>query len=295
MRYLLTIFIAFLCLTAIPGQNPVLMTCGDESVMIFDPENSKDTIPELIWEWNASTATDLPEAYRNQYFRTIDECKSVDGHTKILITSSSNGVAVIDRSSKKVLFRAVVGNAHSAEWLPADRIVVAGSTNKKGNRVALFDLNHSEKELFKDSLYSGHGVVWDAKKQLLYALGYQELRAYTLENWKSDHPKLRLKQTWKIPGKSGHDLAPYSKNDKFLIVTEHESTWLFNKNSGKFKPFKPLKDIHDIKSVTFHPTSNRLAYIKAETSWWSNRVYLADPLQWFSFPEVRLYKVRWLK
>ena len=279
------------------GQNQVsrhLMVCGDQQVVIFDVNSSKDTIPNVIWEWNASKAMDLPAVYRNQYFNHMDDCKPVDKGKKIIVTSSAGGVALIELATKRVLFYAKTGNAHSVELLPNNRLIVAGSTNEKGNRVELFDINQPEKPIFKDSLYSGHGVVWDENLQLLYALGYDELRAYELKDWDSATPSLKKVHSWKIPGKSGHDLVSVPNAITKLVLTEHESVWVFDKVTHQFTPCEPLKGVKDVKAVSYHPTIGQLAYIKAETSWWSNRVYLKGPDQYFSFPDIHLYKTRWI-
>ena len=274
--------------------NNELVTCGDNQVLIFDLDRSAGTTPYVTWRWKASEAFDLPGEYRSQLFRTLDECKPVSGGTQILITSSSGGVALLDKASKKALFYARVGNAHSAELLPGNRIVVAASTNEKGNRLELYDISAPEQPIFKDSLHSGHGAVWDEGRQLLYALGYDQLRAYSLKDWGTSQPSLRIEAQWTIPGISGHDLSPLPHDRDRLLLTEHESVWLFDKVEEEFVPFGPLEDKKDVKSVSFQPNSQRVAYIKAETRWWSHRVYLQEPSQWYSFPGIDLYKVRWM-
>ena len=278
-----------------------LITCGDNQVIIFDLNQSKDTVPHVVWRWKASEAFDLPDAYRTEYFRTLDECKPIENGQKLLVTSSSGGVAIIDVESKRTLFYALVGNAHSAALLPDGRVVVAASTNDKGNRLALFDMKQPEKQLFKDSLHSGHGVVWDAERELLYALGYDELRTYTLADWDTDFPKLKRQKSWEIPGKSGHDLTSVPSDTDQLLLTEHESAWIFNKEKEKFRVYVPLRNKGDVKSVSFHSITGEMAYVQAEISWWSHRVYLTDtekwrtgPHRWISFPGVDLYKVRWM-
>ena len=271
-----------------------LITCGDDQVMIIDLDLSQDTVPHIIWNWKASEATDLPASYRNRYFRTIDECKCVRGGKQILLTSSSNGVGLLDRASKRVLFYASVGNAHSAELLPEGRIAVMGSTHPDGNRIVLFDEKYSERPLFHDSIYSGHGVVWDPKNKLLYALGYDDLRSYQLANWLSNKPKLTLVDLWKIPGQSGHDLSPWPDQPSKLILSEHHGAWIFDKLENDFRPLPDLAKVADVKAISIQKASGKLAYIKAETSWWSERVYLLDPLRHISFPGAHLYKVRWI-
>ncbi|MDH3650944.1 MAG: DUF6528 family protein [Saprospiraceae bacterium] len=271
-----------------------LIACGDNQVLIFDVAQSKDTVPQMIWHWKANEAVDLPNEYRTQYFQSMDECKPLLNGTQLLLTSSSGGVALIDRASKKALFYAVVGNAHSAELLPNGRIAVMASTHDQGNRIVLFNINKPESPIFYDSIYSGHGVVWDEENELLYTLGYDELRAYQLMNWHSTSPSLERQRSWKIPGASGHDLSPWPKDQNKLILTEHGSVWSFDKLTGNFATFEPLAGRQDVKAVSLHPTTNRIAFIQAETSWWSHRIYLQNPDQWFSFPDIKLYKVRWL-
>lgn len=283
------------CLPWISGcqTSNELIVCGDNQVIVFDVDQSQDTLPHITWRWEADKA-DLPEKYRLQYFQSIDECKPVAEGSQLLITSSSGGVVLVDKISKNVLFYAFVGNAHSAELLPHNRIIVAASTHDQGNRIELFDINQSESPIFQDSLYSGHGVVWDQENELLYALGYDQLRAYQLKNWNSATPSLERLHTWEIPGESGHDLAPLPHDNSKLLLTVHEGVWLFDKERHTFEPFEPLESKVDIKSVSFHATTDQMAYIQAETSWWAHRVYLKDTGQWFSFPKVKLYKVRWM-
>ena len=271
-----------------------LIVCGDNQALILDVAQSKDTIPQVIWHWKANEAADLPDEYRTRYFQSVDECKPVSNGTQLLLTSSSGGVALIDRASKKTLFYALVGNAHSAELLPKNRIAVMASTHVQGNRIVLFNINKPETPIFYDSIYSGHGVVWDQQNQLLYALGYDELRAYQLNNWTSTSPSLKRQNSWKIPGSSGHDLSPWPKDHDKLVLTEHGSVWLFDKPTGKFESFEPLKGREDVKAVSLHHSTNRIAFIQAEISWWSHRIYLMNPDQWFSFPEIKLYKTRWV-
>ncbi len=54
----------------------------------------------------------------------------------------------MNREDKKTVFYAKVPNAHSAEYLPGDRIVVALSTAENGNAIRLYDAGHSDKILF---------------------------------------------------------------------------------------------------------------------------------------------------
>jgi hypothetical protein len=79
--------------------------------------------------------------------------------------------------------------------LPAGGVIVALSTASGGNSRDVFDVDKSEVVVFKDSLYSGHGVVWMAESERWLALGYNELREYSLKNWETEKPELQLVDT----------------------------------------------------------------------------------------------------
>jgi len=266
-----------------------IVACGDEKVLIIDHEASNGTEVRITWKWTASDDGALPEDYQ-RLMGTIDDCKAVDSGSKILLTSSGGGVVLVDRKSGKSLFHARVPNAHSAEYLPGGRIAVALSTAEKGNAVELYDVNRPEDVLFRDSLHSGHGVVWIDKLQTLFALGGSELRAYNLENRESPAPRLSLVESWKIPGEGGHDL--FGVSEKRLILTTVDNVWNFDIEKEDFSVFQPLAGVANVKSVNFDQNSGRLIYTKAEESWWTENIYLRNPDKVISIPGLRLYKVR---
>src|SRR5690606_4532634 len=102
-----------------------LLVCGDSKVLLVDYGKSRDSIPEIIWTWDAHLATDLPEGYRLKKFNSVDDCKGIDGGRQILVSSSSGAVVVLDQKDKKVRFYASVPNAHSLAALPDNRLVAA--------------------------------------------------------------------------------------------------------------------------------------------------------------------------
>src|SRR5438876_11945970 len=117
-----------------PLADEILVCGGDE---VFGMEASSAGAPRRLWGWKAKECADLPELVQKQ-FGSTDECKPVAGG-RVLVTSSGGGVALFERGSGRATFWASVVNAHSAEILPAHRIVVASSTGEGGNRLVLFD------------------------------------------------------------------------------------------------------------------------------------------------------------
>ena len=279
-------------LTGCINQPQEIVVCGDDKVIIIDKSASDSTNVKITWQWRVSDATDLPAGYQ-KYLVPTDECKPVDYNSKILITSSGGGVVLIDRQTKKPLFFAHVPNAHSAELLPGNRIVVALSTAEKGNCIQLFNISEPGKVVFEDSLYSGHGVVWVDKIKRLFALGYSELRSYSLKNWDSEKPVLKLEKTWKLPDESGHDLSYVTDNS--LALSTHRSVWTFDVKSGRFSPLKQLEGVENVKSVNYDLKTGELVYTKGEISWWTHNVYLKNPDKTITISDLNIYKARVIK
>ena len=267
-----------------------LAVCGGKEVRIIDMQSSHSDNVAQVWSWSVEDKTQgLPAEYA-EYLTPLDECKFVDGNRKLLLTSSSSAVVLLDIKSKVCEFYARTPMAHSADLLPNNRIAVALSTNIKGNSLEIYDISQPEKVLWRDSLYSGHGVVWHAERESLYALGYDVLREYKLKDWQSDTPSLELAASWPLPIKSGHDLVKVDA--KQMLVSGHEGVRWFNVKSGEFSPFEPLKDTRNVKSVNYNPTLRRLIYTKGEVSWWTHNIYQQNPDKTITIDSLNIYKVR---
>ncbi len=286
------LIVAFACLTSLSvrGQNEFLV-CGDSKVLLVDYKQSKDSIPHIKWEWDAAKDSQLPEDYRNGKFRTMDDCKMAADGQQVLVSSSSGGVALLGYPDKKLLFLAEVGNAHSIALLPGGLIAVAASTHPKGNKVVLYHASRSNEPLAEDSLYSGHGVVWHPQRKLLYALGYDVLRAYTVDQDPRGNVTLSKKSEWPIPGKSGHDLF-LTPDGRQLYITEHTQAWAFDLTEETFGKITNFPAKENIKSLG-HNQAGQLLFTEPEESWWTFSVKFINPDRKFVFPGMKVYKARW--
>lgn len=261
--------------------------CGDSKVILVDYYKSRDSVPEIVWTWDAHLAKDLPAGYHAK-FNSIDDCKPLKKGKQVLVSSSSGAVALVNRKDGKVLFYASVPNAHSIARIPGNRLVVAASTAKDGNKIILFDARHGEIPLFSDSLYSAHGLVWHKKRQSLFALGYAQLREYKI----ADYHNLRLINQWTIPGIGGHDLQ-LARDHKNLFVTEHGGSWIFDVKSQQFKKIAGFPDRENIKSLG-QDESGQFIFTVPEESWWTFHVIFLKPARKIAFPGMRVYKARWV-
>ena len=267
-----------------------LAVCGGNEVRIIDLSKSNGREINEVWSWNIEDGAEgLPTEY-SKYLMPLDECKFVDNNKKLLLTSSHSAVVLLDIKSRKCDFYARVPMAHSADLLPNNRIAVALSTNKAGNSLEIYDISQPEKVLWRDSLYSGHGAVWHAERESLYALGYDVLREYKLKDWNTDAPALELVASTPIPVKSGHDLVKV--DEQRMLISGHEGVMWFDVESKEFSPFEPLKDTHNVKSVNYNHKLNRLIYTKGEVSWWTHNIYQKNPDKTITIDSMNVYKVR---
>lgn len=263
------------------------LVCGDHQVLLVDYDRSTGTTPEVVWTWDAHAAKDLPEEYRLKKFNTVDDCKPINKGKEILVSSSSGAVAVVEMKTGAAHFYASVPNAHSVELLPGNLLAAAASTADDGNSIMVFDLDDGTKPLFTDSLYSAHGLVWNARRKSLFALGYDVLREYKL----ASGGQLELKQQWTIPGIGGHDLQP-TYDGKSLLVTEHEGAWKFDLATHQFSKIDGFPDTENIKSLGQNKAGQYI-FTVPEERWWTFHVDFFNPEQRFAFPGMKVYKARW--
>jgi hypothetical protein len=264
-----------------------IIFCGDKEVFVLDLAAGG----KKVWSWRAEERPEIPEDLRKR-FGTTDDCKPVDGGASILVTSSGGAVALVERASGRAVFWAAVENAHSAEMLPGGRILVAASTGKTGNRLVLFDRARPGQELASVPLQGAHGAVWDPETRTVWALGETELHTYALEGWEGATPALVLTRRIALPDAGGHDLraVPGTRN---LVLTTRKNVWTLDRDCLLFEAHDRLGSLEGVKCVDVHPGTGRIAFVQAETSWWSSRVRLLQPEGELRLPGERLYKARW--
>lgn len=267
--------------------NGSVIVCGDSKIfMVKYPNDKNDTIPKILWQWDAMYSDYLTSEGDKRKFYSIDDCKGVPEQEKILVSSSSGAIAILTIKDKKIIFLADVPNAHSIELLPNNKVVAAASTNVNGNKIMLFDIGPPAKLLDTDSLYSAHGVVWDNRRNLLYALGYDVLREYKIQ----DEKKLEKVNEWKIPSESGHDLQ-FTPDKNGLFYTGYAGAWLFDIDNKKFSKIANFPDAKQIKSLNQNKMG-QFVYTIPEESWWTYHVSFFNPQRSLSFPDMKVYKVR---
>jgi len=290
MRHLLLLFFLLGAFESVGQPEPrSFLVCGDHLIHVVDYQQSRDSVPTIVWTWDSRKASDLSGEVKRR-FRSMDDCKpALDGKV-ILASSSSGAIAVIDYASKAVLFHAEVPNAHSIELLPGQLLAAAASTAPNGNKLMVFDWKSQNPDpVFTDSLYSAHGLGWDARRKRLFALGYDVLREYKMPS----PGRFTLAREWKIPGVSGHDLQP-SRDGKRLYITEREGAWIFDLRKQTFTKIPGFPDAPHIKSLGEN-RAGQFIFTPADESWWTYHVRFFNPGRSFAFPGMTVYKARWVE
>lgn len=266
-------------------RNLLLLCAGGNELFIVDAQAAEAGTSEKRWTWSGATAAGISDDQRPR-FRNLDECRAVENGRKILITASNGGCAMLSHPAGEILWQASVTNAHSIELLPRERVVVASSLS--GDALVVFDLKTSHKPLMRTPLRSAHGVIWDASRERLWALGFDELRTYRLENWETAEPGLALDEAFRLPDDDGHDLRAVPQSDD-LVLTTAKSVLLFDRTTKKFRKHPQVPQLEHVKSVDVHPASGRII-----VGQWSKQLSLFAPPGTITFPENRPYKIRWL-
>jgi len=263
-----------------------LICCGADRVFIVD---ATDPTKER-WSWNASDSPSIPNDFRAK-FRSTDDCKPYAGGL-ILVTSSAQGVALIERRSQRCLFLAEVRNAHSGCLLPGNQIAVAASTG--ADEIQFFSQADQRRPAVPEHripLAGAHGTVWDSNRARLWALGTDELLEIkrgsdaNVEAW-------NVAERYRLPSSGGHDLSPVH-DDTQLFVTTDTQVLRFNMNDGEFTLAEGFGNQKKIKSVDLHPVTGRIVFHQAlPDEWWSHTIRFNDVAS-VTLDEQRLYKIRW--
>ena len=251
-------------------NGPVLIACGDNRIYIFDARKaaSQGTYKNsVLWQWNAATAASKVHLDASSMIR-LDDCKAVDDGKKILATSSSNWVVLLDIEKKEVLWYSNNSrNAHSAELMPGNRLVVACSTGNEGttcNRVQVFDISKVNQELSYVDFESTHGVVYLPSTQRLYVGGKSKLNIYKLVDWDSDKPKLELEESVKTSSYVT-GIHEVSKVDENTLLVAGNKAALFDARTKKFTALPYFSGSTSLKSVNCLASSKECWYTDATT------------------------------
>ena len=100
-------------------------------------------------------------------------------------------------------------------------------------------------------LNGGHGLLWDPDNEVLWALGFPTLEAYSPQLDSNGKAVLYRVADWgdEVPDETGHDLMPVYGNHDLLWITDNVSILQYSKSQNKV-----LKEFPNSKKLMVMPT-----------------------------------------
>lgn len=283
------------------GESTELVFCGDNHVFVINADLAKETYKEgILWSLDVKTLASGLGLAANRCDH-LDDCKFVDNGTKLLLTSSYGWCALLDYPTGNMLFHTTqVPNAHSAEYIPGGYVAVATSTGTTDlhNRVQLYSIDKSEQILASADLYSGHGLVWDYSRNVLYGAGGDVVKVFDVTLGES--PVIALKKTIKAPKNGIHDLM---RVDNSTLTVAGDHAYLFNVDTELFTEMTLFSGSASIKSLNYNGETGEIWYTDAtipegSESWSSQKIRYSTNKDGSSadriikVPDMDMYKVR---
>ncbi len=246
---------------------------------------------QQVWSWRpAGDATVSSSGYR---FSNVSDAKPCYNGTCMMVVASGGGAAVVRLEDKKVLFLGnPLGNTHSIEMLPGDRVVCSSTT---GNTLKVYNVDPKNVKqttpVFSMSFQNGHNVVWDKKRECLWSAGQSALYKFAYNQTTGALTEITH---YDFPaGNTGaHDFVKIWNEDKYIMTTE-QNTYVFDPNTNTFTKSDSFQP-NDIKSVSTGPKGFRTICAVPEESWWTSHVLDYNTgEQVFERIGAKIYKARW--
>lgn len=246
----------------------------------------------ILWKWAPMECPEVRPRHR-EWFINISDAKRVMNGTHVIACASGGAVALVRLEDKRVEFYALAsGNTHSVELLPDGNLVSASS--KGYLRVFCTDpaVSHAPDEVKTSDvpLPSAHGVVWDAKKNRLWAIGDTELVRYEY-NGKREDPALKEEARFTLPSPGGHDLFPVPGTRKLFLTSG--GVFLFDTEQETFSEFDQPTARGSVKSISQREAGGPIIVMEAETSWWSDDIRFVGEDRVKTLDKAKFYKARW--
>lgn len=212
----------------LPEGHLVALTDQKNNIVVVVNLDADDPTADssIVWKWHPFGKNDVDYDIRCNYRMDDAKIRVCDawGGAVVGVTSSSGLIALMEYPSGKCLFNADASGygPHSIEILPNGLIAVACSGNgtESKSEIRLYSaLNKLDGFYIEDPINSAHGVSWDPKNNVLWALGGNEIRAYEIGGTR-EKPTLTVKADMgmALPG-GGHDLSPvYGDTDRLWIT-----------------------------------------------------------------------------
>ena len=245
----------------------------------------------FIWEWTPQNSNVAPEHYA--WFRLFDEAKPVYNRKYILLTATSGAIALVRISDKKTVWYAFAdGKPHSAELLPDGNVV---SSSPTPGILTFFKVDTLvsgtgvQKRVY--TLGDGHNVVWDKKRNVLWAASADRLKSFRYNNNCQDPYLGEEVSSTPLPGNLPHDLAPVYGKEALWLSTSH-NIYQFDIATSKFiLQTSPLQN--KVKSLSSGPDGFPVVVVQGKADYWTDEIKDISGARLYQEDNLKIYKARW--
>ncbi|MFG2501446.1 DUF6528 family protein [Streptomyces sp. NPDC048441] len=300
------------------GTPPVLLTeQATQQILVLDPRRrvwDPEADPSVVrWAFSPMRHSGYEDLQPDVSWVYPSESKvrRTGGRTYVLTTASFGFVAVVDYPSGRRYWGTAIGpgddlfNPHSAEILPDGNVAVACSTGALVRLYAASQGPHAAR-FAEVELKGAHGLHWDGAREVLWAIGDDELVTYAVGGTRA-RPSLTRRSSVGLPvgtpGKTpgGHDLFPVAgRRGRRLWVTTNASVFQYDIGGRAFvQDFAGVEEIarKSVKAIGDDPRTGQVLTTVPESgleeTWWTTRVSVDRPRGEYELVGGGIYKARW--
>ena len=238
-------------------------------ILVFDPAAPDwNDDGAILWSWSpeeASSAYDEASGWGNCTDARLKASRYYGG--RVFVVCASLGYAALVRypEADRVLWSQITGgNPHAVDLLPDGNVAVAAS---QGGWVRVYAaVLGGRADVFAEfPLPGAHGVVWDERRQWLWAVGDEALTALRVAGT-PEAPRIEEVpgERRPLPTPGGHDLFPvYGDADRLWVTTE-EDIYVYVKSARRFENVpadSPGEYRRHVKSLVSWPPGQRMTAV----------------------------------
>ncbi len=210
---------------------------ANKSIVVFDAKGD-DLNKSEIWSWQPTQENGFSSADGWVYPSDVKLRTNDLYGGQVMLTCASGGFcAIASYPSGKRVWSIELGeriNPHAVELLPDGNLAVAASD---GGWVRIYAASQGPDNAYytEADLHDAHGVLWDAEKELLWAVGNSYLTAFKISGTLQE-PVLEEMKEYRspLPLKGGHDLMAVYGNKERLWVTSNGGVFQYEKATKKW-------------------------------------------------------------
>lgn len=242
-------------------ENDSLVAVTDQAskqILVFDSEQEDWDQSNAEWAWAPSNENGFEGLLDSWGHPDGVKLRERKGEEYMVVTDSYGFVGIVPypAGDHKTWGLNVGSSPHAAELLPDGNIAVALSASPGWIRIYTASEGPDSEHYAEYMLPGAHGVVWDPKEELLWALGTGYIVSLEIKGTRSD-PVIEEVHKEQTPTEGGHNLSVvYGDTDKLWVSTT-TNVYQYSKSKNEWSEDYPgADDINKpyVKSVGNQPS-----------------------------------------